>query len=243
VRTCGRCVLYRRSTRRGYNRRKSSVVGQFDLCHSPASSELEECDEGVASTQPRGGGALAAVEIKFKLTHYQILCRLAFLIAVISPAGMVTYVFLLAFGIGVVDGLRSLTAPAVVAWAAHLGWLDLHNSPLAFMGSTIAVAIFSALALGELVADKLPWMSKRTAPAPLLARSVMGGLCGACLLAAAGRSLLVGALLGGAGGVVGAFFGYYVRRDLVTKLHIEDFIVAISEDLLAISVALFIASR
>lgn len=154
-----------------------------------------------------------------------------------------SYVFLLAFGIGVVDGLRSLTAPAVVAWAAHLGWLNLRGSPLGFMESITAVAIFSVLAIGELIADKLPWMSKRTAPAPLLARIVMGGLCGACLSEAAGKSLLIGALLGGAGGVVGAFLGYYARRGLVTKLHIKDFIVAISEDLLAFSVALFIVSR
>jgi uncharacterized membrane protein len=156
---------------------------------------------------------------------------------------MVTYIFVLAFGIGIVTGLRSLTAPAVVAWAAHLGWLNLRESPLAFMQSTTAVAIFSVLAIGELVADKLPWMSKRTAPAPLLARIVMGSLCGACLSGAAGKSLVVGALLGGVGGLVGAFLGYYVRRGLVTKLHIKDFIVAISEDLLAISFALFIASR
>ena len=27
----------------------------------------------------------------------------------------------LAFGIGVVAGLRSMTAPAIVTWAAHLG--------------------------------------------------------------------------------------------------------------------------
>ena len=33
-------------------------------------------------------------------------------------------VLLLAFLIGVVCGLRSLTAPAVVAWAAHRGWIQ-----------------------------------------------------------------------------------------------------------------------
>ena len=71
------------------------------------------------------------------------------------------YVFVLALGIGIVAGLRSLTAPAVVAWGAHLGWLNLHGSPLAFMGSTTAVAIFSLLAIGELIADKLPMMQKR----------------------------------------------------------------------------------
>ena len=104
------------------------------------------------------------------------------------------YVFVLALGIGIVAGLRSLTAPAVVAWGAHLGWLNLHGSPLAFMGSTTAVAVFSLLAIGELVVDKLPTTPKRTAPVGLIARIITGGLCGACLCAAVGKSLLAGAL-------------------------------------------------
>src|SRR3954467_587540 len=65
-------------------------------------------------------------------------------------------VFALALGIGIIAGLRSLTAPAAVSWAACLGWLDLQGSPLAFMGSKIAVAIFSLLAIAEYVADLLP---------------------------------------------------------------------------------------
>ncbi len=153
------------------------------------------------------------------------------------------YVFVLAIGIGIVAGLRSLTAPAVVAWAAHLGWLNLHGSPLAFIGSTTAVAIFSLLAIGELVADKLPNTPKRTAIVPLLARIVLGGLCGACLCAVAGKSLLAGALLGGTGGVIGAFVGYETRKRLVNSLQIKDLVVAMSEDLVAIVLAFFLVSR
>ncbi len=76
------------------------------------------------------------------------------------------YVFVSALGIGVAAGLRSLTPPAVVAWAAHLGWLNLNDSPLAFMGSIIAVVIFSLLAVIELIVDLLPSTPKRTAPVP-----------------------------------------------------------------------------
>ena len=150
---------------------------------------------------------------------------------------------MLAIGIGIVAGLRSLTAPAVVAWAAHLGWLNLQGSPFAFMGSTTAVVIFSMLATGELVADKLPKIPKRTEVAPLLARIVTGGLCGACLFAAAGRLPVAGALLGGTGGVIAAFLGYELRRRLVNNLHLKDFVVAVCEDLFAIGLALFIVSR
>jgi uncharacterized membrane protein len=151
------------------------------------------------------------------------------------------YVFLLALGIGIVAGLRSLTAPAVVAWGATLGWLNLHGSPLAFMGSTTAVAIFSLLAIGELVADKLPMIPKRTAPAPLMARIITGSLCGACLCSSAGQSLIVGAFWGGMGAVVGAFLGYGIRRRL--DLHINDLVVAVCEDVVAVGLALFVVSR
>jgi uncharacterized membrane protein len=153
------------------------------------------------------------------------------------------YVFVFAIGIGIVAGLRSLLAPAMVAWTAHFDLLNLNGSLLALMGSRTAVVIFSIVAVGELVGDKLPKTPKRTAPAPLLARFLMGGLCGASLFAANGKSLIVGALLGGIGGVVGAFAGYEIRRYIVNNLHIKDFFVAICEDLVAIALAWFFVSR
>ncbi len=42
--------------------------------------------------------------------------------------------YVLAFVIGVIAGLRSLTAPAVVSWAARLGLLHLENTWLSFLG-------------------------------------------------------------------------------------------------------------
>src|SRR5271165_229767 len=99
----------------------------------------------------------------------------------------------LAFLIGVIAGLRSLTAPAVVAWAAHLNWINLQNTPLSFMGSTVAVVIFTALAIVELVADKLPSTPSRTKPPGLIARIVLGGLSGACLAVAGVQSIVLGA--------------------------------------------------
>jgi uncharacterized membrane protein len=107
----------------------------------------------------------------------------------------------------------------------------------------IAVAIFSLLAVAELIADKLPSTSKRTALVPLMARIFTGALCGASLCAAAEASLLAGAVLGGTGGVIGAFVGYNVRKSLVNRLHIKDFFVAVCEDLVAIGLAFIFVSR
>ena len=41
--------------------------------------------------------------------------------------------FLLSFLLGCVDGLRSLTAPAIMCWAAHLGWLHFAGTKFAFI--------------------------------------------------------------------------------------------------------------
>src|SRR5215212_8881628 len=111
------------------------------------------------------------------------------------------------------------------------------------MESTVVLATLSLFALAELVADLLPMIPRRTAPAPLLARMISGGFCGACLCASASRPWLIGAALGAVGGIVGAFAGYEIRKRLVTKLNIKDFVVALSEDAIASGLALFLLSR
>jgi uncharacterized membrane protein len=149
----------------------------------------------------------------------------------------------LAFGIGFVAGLRSLTAPAAVSWAAHLGWLDLQGSRLGFMGSTVTVVVLTIGALAEYVADLLPTTPRRTLPGPLIGRMVLGGFSGACLMVSTGQSWLLGAVAGAIGGLVGTFAGYEARRRLVTSLNVKDMFVAIPEDLLAILLAFLIVAR
>jgi uncharacterized membrane protein len=154
-----------------------------------------------------------------------------------------TFVFVLAFAIGIVSGMRSLTAPAVTAWAARSSWLNLAGTRLAFMGSTAAVAIFTSLAIVELITDKLPSTPSRTAPVGLIARFVCGALSGACVGLSAGQSLAPGAILGAAGGLLGAFAGYQWRAELVKALKVPDFVIALAEDAIAIGAGLFIVSR
>ena len=154
-----------------------------------------------------------------------------------------TQVLLLAFLVGVIGGLRTMTAPAVVAWAANRHWLNLLSSTLAFMGSTAAVAVFTLLALGELVVDKLPSTPNRTRLLGLIGRSVFGGLSGAAVAAAGAQSIAPGAVLGVAGAIVGAFAGYEVRKRLVRALKVPDFVIALLEDAVAIGGGLLIVSR
>jgi uncharacterized membrane protein len=147
------------------------------------------------------------------------------------------HVFLLAVGIGIVAGLRSLTAPAFVSWAAHLGWINLQGTPLAFMGSAVTVGIFTLLAIVELVGDVLPKTPPRTAAVGLIARIVLGGLCGGCLCVAAGEGMVLGAVLGIVGALIGTYGGYYARHALVSRLNVKDILIAIPEDIVAIVLA------
>lgn len=143
-----------------------------------------------------------------------------------------------AFIIGIVAGLRSMTAPAIVAWAARLGWLHLDATPLAFLGKWWVLWLLTALMLGELIADKLPQTPARTQPGPFIGRIVLGGLAGAALAAGSGQSAVAGAVLGGLGGVAGTLGGYLIRKDLVRALGVRDLVVALAEDAVAIGGAL-----
>ena len=143
--------------------------------------------------------------------------------------------------LGLLGGLRSLTPSAVVTWAARWKHLALAGTWLAFMGSTVAVAIFTAAAFIELVADKLPSAPARTAPAGLISRIVFGALSAATVTASMSGPTPIGALLGAIGGFVGAFAGYYLRTRLVRALGTPDYVIALAEDIIAIGGSILVA--
>jgi uncharacterized membrane protein len=133
-----------------------------------------------------------------------------------------------------------MTAPAAVAWGARLGWLHLDGTPLAFLGSAPAAYLLGALMLAELAADKLPFTPSRTRPGPFAGRLLTGALAGAALAAGSGHWLLLGALLGALGAAAGTLGGYKARTGLVAALKVPDYIVALTEDAVAIGAGLLI---
>ena len=147
-----------------------------------------------------------------------------------------------AFLIGFFAGLRSLTAPATIAWAVHLGLLKL-DRPLSLIGTLPSVVFFTVLAIGELVVDKFPKAPNRTQPLGLVARLVTGGLTGACVSAGLGHGAIIGAVLGAAGGLVGCFLGFFLRTQLSKAVGAQAFYVALMEDLVAIGGCFWIVSH
>lgn len=153
-----------------------------------------------------------------------------------------------AAGLGAVSGLRSLTGAAVVAHElAGRGGLRRRRirrrgRPLErWLSRTTVARPLELLALGELIADKLPGLPARIAPGPLVARAVIGGVLGSL---AAGREWRVGGPLIGAGSAVAAaFVGWWVRREAARATHLPDGALAAAEDALALALAGRVAAR
>ena len=146
----------------------------------------------------------------------------------------------LAFLIGIIAGLRAMTAPAAVAWGAALGWFDVSQTPLAFMGYKWTPWIFTVLAAVELITDQLPTTPSRKVPMQFGARIIMGALTGATI-GASGGSLVGGLIAGVVGAVVGTLGGAAVRGKLSAAFG-KDTPAALIEDAIAIVGAILIIS-
>jgi uncharacterized membrane protein len=150
------------------------------------------------------------------------------------------FAYLLAVSIGFVAGLRTMTAPTAVSWAAYLGWLNLNGSPVAFMGHTWTPWVLTVLAIGEFIADQLPTTPSRKVPAQFGARILSGALCGATLGFVAG-SLVIGAIAGVVGAILGTLGGHAARSALAKRFG-SDRPAAYIEDAVAIAAALSIVA-
>jgi len=147
----------------------------------------------------------------------------------------------LALLIGIVAGLRALTPLAIISWAAHVGWLKLHGTWLAFLAAPITPYLVSALALGELLTDKLPTTPSRKVPVAFGTRILSGALCGAALAGPTGASFL-GLILGAMGAVIGTLGGAAIRTRLAQAFG-KDIPAAFLEDAIAVGGAILIVSR
>ena len=139
--------------------------------------------------------------------------------------------------LGAITGLRTFTPMAVLCWFAYRGDLPVDDTWASWAGKLTTAIIFSVLAVGELVGDKLPSVPDRVAPFPLVSRVLFGGLMGAIVATGLDGSVIEGAMLGVGGALIGAFGGFLIRRELVAQLGCKDWQVAVAEDAIAICCA------
>ena len=148
-----------------------------------------------------------------------------------------TNTYLKAAGLGLIAGMRSMSAPALVSdRLAREQPPGLRESPLAFLAAPLTANIFKFLAVGELTGDKLPFVPARIAPGPLTSRVGSGALCGAAVCLADGESAGAGAAVGAAAAAASTFAFYHLRRKLGQVTKLPDPAVAVAEDALMVSI-------
>lgn len=151
------------------------------------------------------------------------------------------FVLINSFLAGTASGLRALIGVAAVSWAAHLGYLHLDHTWLAFLGYAFTPYIVTLMAIGELINDKLPKTPSRLIPLQFITRIVTGALCGIAI-GISGSEPVFGVIAGLISSVAGTFGGAKVRGYLA-KLFGRDLPAALLEDLVAIGITAFALFR
>lgn len=149
-------------------------------------------------------------------------------------------VIVLALAIGVIAGLRALTAPAVVAWGGFLGWIDVEGKWSEWIAHPITVTVLTIFLLVELVTDQLPKTpSRKTAP-QFATRLIMGGFAGAVIGSAFFHTFsALGA--GIVGAVIGTLAGAEARQRFAAARNGQDRPGAILEDIVAVGGGFLVA--
>ena|SRR5947209_9440609 len=116
--------------------------------------------------------------------------------------------------LGAASGIRSMTAIAAVSRAAASGRWALERSPLDFLGDQRVSVGLVVMAAGEILADKTPFVPKRTQPVVWLWRSFMGGAVGAAASINDDDPMWAGALTGAGAAAVSTYVAYRLRMAL-----------------------------
>jgi uncharacterized membrane protein len=142
-------------------------------------------------------------------------------------------VIVLALLIGVIAGLRALTAPAVVSWGAFLGWIDVDGKWSEWVAHPITVTVLTIFLLVELVTDQLPKTPSRKTTPQFLSRLIMGAFAGA-VIGSAFFHTFTATGAGIIGAVLGTLAGAEARQRFAAARSGQDRPGAILEDVVAV---------
>ena len=136
-------------------------------------------------------------------------------------------------GLSALAGMRTMSGPALLSGDKR--FFDQSSLASPFLESRTLTLTVKALAVGEVIADKLPFMPRRTWLPALIVRSISGAVMGASVYNLAEEPPLPGAVIGCISAVLAAHVSYNIRRTLTKTFHVPDLIVALAEDTLIIS--------
>ena len=143
--------------------------------------------------------------------------------------------YALAVGAGVVTGMRSMSMLASLS--RHLASWRGGSAVTRALTSPRAANILTVLSVGELAADKAPFIPNRTDPPALTGRALIGGLCGVVIAERWGGSQVGGALVGGAAAIGSTFLAYRLRTEAGARTGVPDLVWALVEDAIVVVAA------
>lgn len=131
-----------------------------------------------------------------------------------------------------------MMAPAIMALTlARRPELAPASNPASWLAIRPVAIVLGFMALGELVADKLPRTPNRTALGPFLGRMITGGFTGAAFMQVGQRNVWIGVACGVIGAILGTFGGFHARRSIDRITGIRDPYIGALEDVIAIAIA------
>ena len=142
---------------------------------------------------------------------------------------------------GAVAGMRSMSAPAMLGKVAKAGLLPARKSRFNFLNNPKVAYPLMAVAVGELVADKLPFMPNRTQAPSLVARGITGAFTGAAIGSSKKRSAVLGALIGAGAAIGASYAAYHLRRKAAEKIPAT--VAGLIEDAVAAGAGMIVLSK
>src|SRR5688572_30558317 len=109
--------------------------------------------------------------------------------------------------LGALSGMRSMAGPAALM-------LDHEDHDIDRGPRRVLERVVPLLAVGEMIADKLPFMGDRIDPLPLAGRAAMGALVGGVIAREEHGSVMLGGLIGAVAAVAVAHVAYQLRKRL-----------------------------
>lgn len=139
--------------------------------------------------------------------------------------------------LGVMSGIRSMSGPALL--------VNLRSKQTRIASRKAyerAVPWVTAMAVGETLADKTPWIPARIELLPLLGRVFLGGALGAATAQRGIRSRTEAAAVGAVSAAVATFAAYGIRQALVRKAKVPNVLAGALEDAALLGIAKKVAA-
>jgi uncharacterized membrane protein len=143
-----------------------------------------------------------------------------------------TGVYLRALGIGALAGTRSTLPLTLLAWGKDSRHSDT-LVPSQLLDSQAARIITATASVGEIIADKTPFIPSRLSPPAFIWRLFIGGLTGSIMTYRLHKSPILGALLGSSAAALSTMASYYSRKMLTRYTFIPDPVWGAVEDAIA----------